>query len=144
MTDPAKGKKPVSVFDLGFGNPAYSAGLRGGGPGDWKFVIIEATDARYLVLGPVARYKYHAGLVKRFCELQGVACLTVKKPDLVEVVERGVRIRGGGRVRFDKPSGVVHFFDSSRAYGQFDRDELTEILGSSDFLEGLSVQIDRG
>jgi hypothetical protein len=142
LTKPKTDGKPVQLVNLGSDNSSNLSGLIDGARGDWKFVIIDTKDARYLVLGPVSKFKYHAGMVKYFCELRNIACLTVKKPDLVQILDQAVLVRGGGRVRFDEPSETLHFYDSSRAYGSFSRYDLSPILDQSGLFEDLLVHID--
>ena len=110
--------------------------------GDWKFVIIDTSEGRHLVLGPISEFKYHAWLVKRFCEQNGLACLTVKKPDLVEVLDKTATVRGGGRMRCDRIAAAVSFFDLSRAYGAFSGRDLGDILSRSGLFAGMSLRID--
>ena len=84
----------MGMINLDRGGSSDLGGLTDGRPSDWKFVIIDTADTRYLVLGPVSKYRYHAGIVNRFCELRGVACHTVKKPALVEILDKAVTVRG--------------------------------------------------
>jgi hypothetical protein len=110
--------------------------------GDWKFVLIDTKDARHLVLGPISEFKYHAWLVKRFCEQTGVACLTLKKPDIVAILDKKAIVRGGGRMRYDRTVGTVSFFDSSRAYGSFSARDLSDILNRSELFAGMALRVD--
>ena len=133
----------MGMINLDRGGSSDLGGLTDGRPSDWKFVIIDTADTRYLVLGPVSKYRYHAGIVNRFCELRGVACHTVKKPALVEILDKAVTVRGGGRVRFDEALKTLVFFDTSSAYGGFSERDLREILHAVKLFDGMAVRIVR-
>jgi hypothetical protein len=141
LTKPTADGKPVEVLLYGEGGPSDPKRLTDSRGGDWKFIIIESRDMRYLVLGPISSFKYHAFLVTRFCEQHGLRCHTVKKPDLVEILDNAVVVRGGGRVRFDEGMKSLVFFDSSRAYGSFSGGDLRKILSESILLKGVSVTV---
>lgn len=106
----------------------------------WKFVLIQSSDATYLILGPVSQFRYHANLVDRFCRQNQIASAWVRKPDLVEVLEPGVRVLGGGHAKVDSTGRSIRFYGRSNAYGPFDRPLVKKMIRDHPLFAGITVE----
>lgn len=109
----------------------------------WKFVLIQSSDTIYLILGPVSQFRYHASLVDRFCRQNQIASSWVRKPDLVEVLEPGMRVLGGGQLKADSTGCSVKFYGRSNAYGLFDRRLIKKMTRNHPLFSGVTVEVDQ-
>lgn len=105
-----------------------------------KFVVIEQGGVLHLVFGLVTEYPYHANLIDRFCEDSEIATGWIKKPDLVEVYDDSVSIRGGGYIDFDPHKNIARFSGYSTAYGSYDLSDVRLVTDSDEFFAGYSVR----
>ena len=95
-----------------------------------KFVLVRNQKTTWLVFGPIEKYHYHAHLVEGLSDHLGIASVWVKKPDLVNIPDNDVEIMGGGILNFDSNENLIKFDGISRAYGEYDRSELLNLLKS--------------
>ena len=107
----------------------------------WKFLVVETADETVLLAGPVSQYPYHADLIEQFCDRHEIPCSWVRKPDLLEVYDPDVNIRGGGHILIDCPEHRMKLGGRSTAYGAFDPGDLAEIVRADSFFEGFEVEI---
>jgi hypothetical protein len=108
----------------------------------WKFIVVQTKDTLDLVVGPVAHFRYHAGLVDRYCCDRQISALRSGKSGRVEVYDRLVRVLGGGHFRVDPRSRSVTFRGQSTAYGPYESDTVGKIAGTSAFFNGYTLIVD--
>ncbi len=106
-----------------------------------KFILITDSDTLWLVFGSLSTYRYHAQLVQRFCVINDIGCSWVKKPDLVEVLDDDIEIKGGGFIKYDKEKQLLEFIGHSTAYGKFNKVHLEEFIENAALVKGLKVLI---
>lgn len=104
-----------------------------------KFVIAGNVDRLIMVVGHVSRYKYHANLLEKFCDIEQIACFWTKRPDQLQIVEDGWSIRGGGWLTKDIAMQQIKLFGTSRAYGRYDEDELALLISETGFFIGFET-----
>jgi len=119
----------------------------GGGVGDptrraCKFMIVQHAGVSSLVYGPVETFRYHALLLDRYCRDQNVASGWVKRPELLDILDGSVVLRGGGWMELDYGLSRLRFHGISTAYGGFDRILLTRILDAAGAFPGYRVTVD--
>jgi len=108
----------------------------------WKFVIIRTADTVDMVTGPVARFRYHAGLVRQYCSDRSIPALYSRESGRVEVYDRLVRVLGGGHFRIDPKVRSVRFWGQSTAYGPYESDTVRRIAGTNVFFEGYTIIVE--
>jgi len=106
-----------------------------------KFILIENVTSCWLVFGPLSTYRYHAQLVQRFCVINDIGFSWVKKPDLVEVLDGDIEVKGGGIIAFEKDKLLLKFGSHSTAYGKFDNALLDVFIENSTFGKGIRILI---
>jgi hypothetical protein len=104
-----------------------------------KFVVIERDEILHLVLGLVSDFPYHANLVDRFCTANEIPSCWVKKPDLVEVYDNSVSIRGGGYLEITPHKNTVSFSGYSTAYGRYEPADVRLVAETHDFFSDCHV-----
>lgn len=105
-----------------------------------KFVVIEQGGILNLVFGLITDYPYHATLIDRFCEDEEIASGWIKKPDLVEVYDESVNIRGGGYIDFDPQKNIALFSGYSTAYGCYEPADIKLVTDSDAFFAGYAIK----
>ena len=100
-----------------------------------KFVLLWDEQVLYLLFGPLAQFPYHAFLVDRFCTDHEIPASWVKQPDVVEVHAPHIHIRGGGWIEIDFDDKTVRLEGESRAYGEYDRSALVDLVENHSFFE---------
>lgn len=106
-----------------------------------KFVVIADAERLYLVVGPIKEFPYHANLVERFCNGRGILTAWVGKPDLVDILDSTVRIKGGGLLKIDGNRKAINLGGVSRAYGRFLPEDLDGLLEADPFFAGYDISI---
>ena len=106
-----------------------------------KFVLVEHDDLISLVFGPVDRYRYHAALLDRFCQDRDIPTAWVKKPDLVEVFDDSLEIRGGGWIEVDPDKRRVKLYGYSTAYGRFHSDQALKTVASHPAFAEFTIKV---
>jgi hypothetical protein len=105
-----------------------------------KFMLVSVEERRYVVLGRVNEFGYHADLVHRFCLDRNIPALWEHRPDLVEVYDDNVKLLGGGWLRLQPSDRTVHLYGRSTAYGRFDRSIASELIMNSEDFRGFTVK----
>ncbi len=106
-----------------------------------KFVIIERDDVVHLVFGLLSDYPYHANLIDRFCLEGEIPSGWIKKPDVVEVYDDSVQIRGGGYVVISPGRQTALFSGYSTAYGCYEPSDVKLVTDNHRFFADYSVDI---
>jgi hypothetical protein len=130
--------KEVMIIDL-LAESDGRAGERADGAVYCKFVVIDDAVARHVVFGPVSQYAYHANLVDAFCTRMRLACGWVKRPDIAEVYDPSVDIRGGGMMDVRRSSQSLRVFGASKAYGAFRRRDIESAIRTADSFSGYQI-----
>lgn len=108
----------------------------------YKFVIISSGEGLHFIYGPLREYAYHAGLVKKYCELENIPSGWVKKPDVYEIYDSDHKIRGGGWMERNPADKSARLYGHSTAYGAFDHEDIPYLFGPAAMIEDFSIQID--
>ena len=99
-----------------------------------KFVLLKTIDRAMLIHGPVHAYPYHANLIDAYCAANEIATHWQNQPDLVEIDDVGIAVRGGGWIEYDPQKQQLRFGGRSTAYGKYDNALLSRFVDrSSDF-----------
>ncbi|MBU0985096.1 MAG: hypothetical protein KKA42_14575 [candidate division Zixibacteria bacterium] len=106
-----------------------------------KFVCLRKADELHMILGPVSLFPYHANLLERFSDEQGIATSWVQLPDVLEVLDRDIKTRGGGLLEYDCRREAVKIHGFSRAYGPFAPEEVDGVVASDDFFRSRKVTV---
>ncbi|MGC2064124.1 MAG: hypothetical protein WA610_14205 [Thermodesulfovibrionales bacterium] len=111
-----------------------------------KFVQIrnEDNDREYIVLSPNKLSMYHANIVERFCELQGLDGHWKSGRASYKIADDSWRVVGGGRWVIDSGKKTLELGSSSQAYGRFEPAGLEDKILSLDSMKGYVVRIERG
>lgn len=104
-----------------------------------KFILLAANDSEFLILGDLSEFPYHANLLERFCDLRSIPVAWRRKPDIVEILGRDVRMLGGGWLKMSALSRKIRFYGESKVYGPFAKGELTGILSQTSDFRGWSI-----
>ena len=96
-----------------------------------KFVVIVLPESVTLVLGPLARFAFHADLVEKFCIARSLGCRRIGKGDTVQLLDPSARVAGGGYLTWTKSPASVRIGGSSKAYGPYDILKLQAVLANS-------------
>ena len=116
----------------------------GSGPCACKFVVIDDAVRLHVVFGEVVRFPYHALLVVKFCERESIACGWQQRPDMAEIYDPSVKIKGGGMIDIDSRTKRARVYGASRAYGFFRPGEVVRALRSSDLFDDYEIEIADG
>lgn len=107
-----------------------------------KFLLVWDEQCLYLLFGSAAEFPYHAFLLDRFCTDHQIPSSWVKQPDVVEVHAPHIHIRGGGWLEIDCESRTVRLEGQSRAYGDYDRVALVDLVENHPFFEGYDRSVE--
>lgn len=113
-----------------------------GGRSAWKFVIIDRPDVRHFVCGPISRFPYHANLVGRWCNQYEIGAIWGRRPDLVEILDTDIQIRGGGQIKLDLGSERLKIYGRSTAYGPYQPEHLECLPDSNAFFREYDLEIE--
>ena len=105
----------------------------------WKFIVLKDGPNLVFITGAVTEYPYHANLLATYCDQHAIPSSWAKKPDWVEVFDRGVQIRGGGYLQFDLEHRRVRVYGRSSAYGPYTSSDLTDLLPNDPVFAGYEV-----
>ncbi len=130
----ASEKSTSKVLDLIEGELAEQTGT-------CKFVVIGYDSENHLVFGPVREYPYHANLVEVFCSQNELAGSWERKPDMFNVFEEDVMLRGGGYLVVQSKTRKVEFSGRSTAYGAFRAADVKAIVTGSPLFADFRVVI---
>jgi len=129
------------VVDFSDGSEIPDAGEAHDKPLVCKMMIIAIAGTAHLVFGPVSEFGYHADLVDRFCSQRDIAAAWVRKPDIVEILQQDVQIRGGGWMKIDRSKSLIEIYGRSTAYGRFDKKLLKLLVDREPFFSNSRVRI---
>ena len=107
-----------------------------------KFVLVWDEQCLYLLFGPPSEFPYHAFLLNRFCADNQIPSSWVKQPDVVEVHAPHIHIRGGGWMEIDFDSRSARFEGQSRAYGEYDRAGLVDLVENHSFFDEYDCSVE--
>lgn len=107
-----------------------------------KFVLMRAEAVNIMVVGLVDTYPYHANLVEKYCDVEGIASHWLRKPDQVEILDRCHCVAGGGWLELNFTDGQMKAYGYSTAYGPFDRVVFRQLPTSAGFFDRASVVIE--
>ena len=65
-----------------------------------KFLIVESEAELCLLFGPVKIFTYHAMLLDKYCSDHVIASAWIKPRELLQVLDRRLRVLGGGWMEF--------------------------------------------
>jgi len=142
LTSRPKRELPPQVANLGSSDGLDLATHALAGRVAWKFVIVRTADTLDMVVGPVARFRYHASLVRQFCSDRSIPALYSRESGRVEVYDRMVQVLGGGHFRIDPQARSVRFWGQSTAYGPYESDTVRKIAGTNAFFEGYTIIVE--
>jgi hypothetical protein len=106
-----------------------------------KFVQIRHGDKEYFVLSPSKLSKYHANIVERFCELNGINGYWNSGKTSYNIVDNSWSVVGGGRWVMNSNNKTLDLGSSSQAYGRFDSTSLKIKILSLKAMQGYIVNI---
>lgn len=107
-----------------------------------KFLLVWDEQRLYLLFGPPSEFPYHAFLLDRFCADHQIPSSWVKQPDVVEVHAPHIHVRGGGWMEIDRDGRTVRLDGQSRAYGDYDRAGLVDLLENHPFFDGYDWSVE--
>ena len=137
MEEPLK----ISVVDLTDNESGPSDSNAPGNPVVCKFILIMVSGELCFVLGSYDQFAYHANLVDRFCAERGIESGWARKPDLVEVYQKDVRIGGGGWMKIERVGAAIEIYGGSTAYGRFDSEAVEMIVENHAYFAASEVLI---
>jgi hypothetical protein len=79
--------------------------------------------------------------VQGFCVINDIGFSWVKKPDMVEVLDDDIEIKGGGVIAFEENKMSLKFSSHSTAYGKFDKVLLEEFSFNCTGVRGIKILI---
>lgn len=108
-----------------------------------KFIIMSLGTQIQFVYGPLQQFAYHAGLVKKYCEINDIPSGWLKKPDVYEIYSADYQIRGGGWMEEDLAEKTVRLYGYSTAYGAFDPGDIPHLFEPGEALADYEIQVDQ-
>jgi len=93
-----------------------------------KFVYLLKDKEGTVILGPLTKFRYHARLVKYFCDRNNIPSGWLKKPDDYRIYDKKYRIIGGGWLEINYATKAVVIFGYSTTYGKAPYDKVIKIL----------------
>jgi hypothetical protein len=107
-----------------------------------KFVQMRHEGMEYLLFSPKEYSKYHADIVKTYCQEKGIGGIYNGQAKRFDIDDPSWDILGGGKFEMDKEKKVIRFFDNSMAYGRFEERGLKEKILSVKRMSGYRVEIE--
>jgi hypothetical protein len=133
--------RPIEIVDYGEPSGTGLSQLNGGQGEAWKFLLVENDASLFFIVGPLAEYSYHAGLLEAFCADREIPSHWENKPDVFRLDDDDFSIRGGGWIQFDPRRNRLVFSGRSTAYGEFDSVLVKEVVDSCGIFHGLETII---
>jgi hypothetical protein len=106
-----------------------------------KFVQIRDGGNEYIVLSPGGLSMYHANIVERFCELNGLDGHWNSGRTFYRIAGNSWTVVGGGRWAINSAKKILELGSSSQAYGRFISEGLETKILSLDEMKGYIVKI---
>jgi hypothetical protein len=119
----------------------HDDGDLGGSAVQNKFVLLTHGDIIVMLMGPVDSFPYHATLVERYCRDNEIPACWVHKPDLLEIFDRDVEVRGGGQLDIFPEDGILKIYGFSSAYGPCNSEYLKKFISGHSFFASFSVRV---
>jgi len=134
----------MAVFFISYAEEYFEKVLGEKVPGQWdgKFVQVRNNGDEYLLFSPKGFAPYHADIVKKFSEDQGLAGKFFKPKMRFDIEEPGWMVTGGGKYRIDRGEKTLLLYDNSMAYGCFEAAGMKEKILSVHELSGYMVRIE--
>ncbi len=110
-------------------------------PAQNKFVFLLHRDVLTMVAGPIINYPYHATLIDKFCRDNQIPSAWVHKPDLVEIFDPLVQVKGGGHLDIYPEREVINIYGYSTAYGPFNSEYMKRFITEHPFFSHFSVRV---
>jgi Janus/Ocnus family (Ocnus) len=107
-----------------------------------KFVQIRHGQTEYLLFSPKEFTRYHADIVKRFCDERGIDGFLNTTVKSFEIYDPDWMVIGGGKFELDSAEKHLRLYDDSMAYGRFDAKGLKKKILSIDIFSDFKVQIE--
>ncbi len=105
-----------------------------------KFVRIRNDSADYLVFSPKEFTKFHSNIVERFCLAKGIEGSYDAEGKRFDIADMAWTVAGGGKYEIDRDKKTIKVYDTSMAYGAFDREWIRETLRAVPEFSGFAVQ----
>ena len=102
-----------------------------------KFILVKHHDVLFLVFGDITAYRYHASLLRKFCEDRQIEYSSSQGADEIEPLDVNLSIAGGGLLELNYSKRTARFTGASKAYGPFSRPRLSSVLAA----DGLSARM---
>lgn len=131
----------TEIVDFSDGSETLDVGEEHDKPLVCKMMVIAVSGTIHLVFGPVSEFGYHANLVDRFCSQRDIAAAWVRRPDIVEILEKDVKLHGGGWMKIDRSKSLIEIYGRSTAYGRFDKEQLKSLVKREPFFSNSRVRI---
>ncbi|MDQ7786302.1 MAG: hypothetical protein RDU01_01720 [Thermodesulfovibrionales bacterium] len=109
---------------------------------DGKFVQMRHEGMEYLVFSPKEFSKYHADIVKTYCQGKGIDGVYDAQAKRFDIDDPAWVIIGGGKFVMNREEKVIRLYDNSMAYGRFEARGLKEKVLSVKRMSGYRVEIE--
>ena len=106
-----------------------------------KFVLLTHRDIVALVMGPITEYPYHAALVEKYCVDNDIPASWTHKPDLLEIFDGEVKLKGGGQLDIYPQKKVLKIYGFSTAYGPYSAEYLKKFISDHPCFTSYSVRV---
>jgi hypothetical protein len=107
-----------------------------------KFVQMQNDSAEYIVFFPRKVSRYHADIVKRFCDERGISGVYNNALKRFDIHDPEWTVVGGGKFAIDRMKKQLRLYDDSMAYGKFNGQGLKEKIRSLSVFSGYNVLIE--
>jgi len=107
-----------------------------------KFVQMRHKGMEYILFSPKEFSKYHADIVKTYCQEKGIAGIYNGQAKRFDIDDPAWVILGGGKFEMDREEKVIRLYDNSMAYGRFEERGLKEKILSVKRMSGYRVEIE--
>lgn len=108
----------------------------------YKFVIISSGERLSFLYGPLSEFAYHAGLVRKYCEVNNIPSGWLKRPDVYEIYGTHHKIRGGGWMEQVALKRRARLYGYSTAYGRFNRKDIPILFRAGSIFSDYEIQIE--
>ena len=104
-----------------------------------KFIVVRNGTQRYAVFSPRGLSTYHANIVERFLQSQGIQGRYNPKGDEFHFNSPDWEIEGGGHWEIDETKPVLRISGASLAYGGFNGPALAAELRLARAFDGIEI-----
>ena len=105
-----------------------------------KFMIIINDGTAFFVIGDLSKFPYHANIVDRFCSDRDIPATWKRRPDVLEILCRETKLKGGGLIDIDENKKVLKIYGYSTAYGPMNVEFLKGFVVNHSFFSEYSVR----